>query len=104
MPAYTDTTAGQGFNGTIAAGVVVAPVQMAQCGVISRFYADFHYQEGLTVQLFKIIQNGGRKTIGARADDKACNILYRKGFFIKGFQLFGRTVSVGVRLEIGQIL
>lgn len=99
-----DATSSSTLDGIDGLSMSVPSVDALECGIIDRFDAVFDDEESALVELFEVIQQGIRHTIRASANNQTNDIRNGKGFLIFGDEVGEGVVSVGVCLEVSEVL
>ena len=99
-----DATSSSTLDGIDGLSMSVPSVDALECGVIDRFDAVFNDEESALIELFEVIQQGIRHTVRASANNQTDDIWNRKGFLIFGDEVGESIVSVGVCLEVSEVL
>ena len=100
----SDATSSSTLDSIDSLSMSVSSVDALERGVIDRFDAVFDDEESALVELFEIIQQGIRHTVRASANDKTDDIRNGKGFLIFGDEVGESIISVGVCLEVSEVL
>lgn len=99
-----DATSSSTLDGIDGLSMSVPSVDALERGVIDRFDAVFDDKESALVELFEVIQQSIRHTVRASANDQTDDIKNGKGFLIFGDEVGEGVVSVGVCLEVSEVL
>ena len=102
--AHTDATSSGACDGIDGLSVGVPTIDAQKRGIIDGFNAVFDNEEGATIQLLQIVEQGIRHTVGTGADDDADDIRNGKRLLVFGFKTIESVVGVGVGLKVSQIL
>ena len=100
----SDVTSSSTLNGIDGLSMSVPSVDALERGVINGFDAVFDDEESALVELFEVIQQGIRHTVRASANNQTDDIRNGKGFLIFGDEVGEGVVSVGVCLEVSEVL
>ena len=104
MSTSSDATSSSTLDGIDSLSMSVTSVDALERGVIDRFDAVFDEEESALVELFELIQQGIRHTVRASANDQTDDIRNGKGFLIFGDEIGESIISVGVCLEVCEVL
>lgn len=100
----SDATSSSTLDGIDGLSMSVPSVDALERGVIDRFDAVFDDKESALIEFFEIIQQGIRHTVRASANDQTDDTRNGKGFLIFGDKVGEGIVSVGVCLEVSEVL
>lgn len=100
----SDATSSSTLDSIDGLSMSVPSVDALERGVIDRFDAVFNDEESALVEIFEVIQQGIRHTVRASANNQTDDIWNRKGFLIFGDEVGEGVVSVGICLEVSEVL
>ena len=91
------------FHSLLGTCEIMSSIDVLKDDVVGGFYAIFHSEKALMIQISKIIEQGLWHTIRTSANHDANNVFHRKGFLVLSFQVIERCISIRIGLKISQI-